>query len=155
MDIYLFILDAYEWLTTNASDSNMVAIGAFLVIVFSVKVLHTIFKTGLYIRRTSRARMRPRMYSAQQKNEGHKRAGNRCEFSSRYGRCKNKAVHADHFYPYSRGGATSMKNFVSACEHHNLSKGAKIPSLVEKSRIEARRAHYFPVGVSVSVGEWA
>jgi len=106
-------------------------------------------------RRRNRVQRHERMFNQQQKHEGHRRAGGRCEFSVGLHRCNRASVHADHFYPYGRGGATSMQNFVAACEFHNLSKGMKMPSSLEKSRIEARRKRYFPILTSEKVGEWA
>lgn len=96
-----------------------------------------------------------RIFSQEQKRLGHARAGHQCEFSVGLSRCPRRSQHADHFFPFSRGGATSMQNFVAACEFHNLSKGAKMPSALDKSRIEIRRKNYFPALTEVRVGEWA
>lgn len=96
-----------------------------------------------------------RGFSASQRRDGFARAGNRCEFDNGMARCKNRAEHADHFYPWARGGATSMNNLVAACAGHNLSKGAKMPSPLLKSRIENRRKRYFPRGANRTAGEWS
>ena len=106
-------------------------------------------------RRRDRAARLGRSFTSEQKALGHRRAGNRCEFSVGMHRCRARSVHGDHFYPFSRGGATTLKNFVAACEYHNLSKGAAMPSTFEKARIEARRKGYFPALTPVQVGEWA
>lgn len=95
-----------------------------------------------------------RLFSAIQKNEGFSRAGGRCEMDGVFFmRCKAKAHHGDHHYPWSRGGSTSMANFVAACARHNTSKGAKIPTAWATMRMEARRRKYFPQGVNVKAGE--
>lgn len=117
-----------------------------------------VFKSARWLFRLTskrRASRTARLFSGEQKHAGHRRAGGRCEFSNGLGRCTNASVEADHFYPYSKGGATSMKNFVASCRAHNRAKSAKIPSSFEKARIEFRRKSYFPTLVSVKVGEWA
>lgn len=95
-----------------------------------------------------------RLFSAVQRNEGFNRAGGRCEMDGLlFTRCKAKAHHGDHHYPWSRGGSTSMANFVAACARHNTSKGAKIPSTWATMRMEVRRRKYFPQGINVKAGE--
>ncbi|WP_458117131.1 HNH endonuclease signature motif containing protein [Arthrobacter sp. D2-10] len=54
-------------------------------------------------------------------------------------RCSRPAEHGDHFYPWSKGGSTSLQNFVAACSRCNRSKGARIPSPSAQRRIERRR----------------
>jgi 5-methylcytosine-specific restriction endonuclease McrA len=126
--------------------------------VIGIAVFIFVTRTVLSVRRAKRkrrAQRTERMFNKAQKDQGHARAGRRCEFSEGLGRCKNRSEHGDHFYPHSRGGATTMKNFVAACSMHNLSKGAKMPSALEKSRIEKRRKRYFPAFTSTKAGEWA
>lgn len=95
-----------------------------------------------------------RLFSAVQKTEGFARAGGQCEMDGVFFlRCRAKAHHGDHHYPWSKGGSTSMANFVAACARHNISKGAKIPTAWATMRIEARRRKYFPQGVTVKAGE--
>jgi len=96
-----------------------------------------------------------RAFSSQQRMDGFVRARGRCEFDNGLLRCKNKAEHADHFYPWALGGATSMRNLVAACSGHNLAKGAKMPSVALKSRIETRRRSYFPASEDITAGEWS
>ncbi|MEV7660488.1 HNH endonuclease signature motif containing protein [Paenarthrobacter sp. NPDC089316] len=82
------------------------------------------------------------------------RAGGQCELESGYGRrCTRAAEHGDHFYPWSRGGATSLRNFVAACGDCNRRKGARIPSPGLHARLERRRASYVGSGDAVPVGE--
>lgn len=90
-----------------------------------------------------------------QLREGHARAGHICEYThTKTGeRCSNRSGEGDHFYPYSKEGATTMKNFVSECKWHNQWKGARL-LLDEKVLIEERRKTYFPTGVDVEVGEY-
>ncbi|GAA4033931.1 hypothetical protein GCM10023063_17250 [Arthrobacter methylotrophus] len=96
-----------------------------------------------------------RLFSAVQRTEGFARAGGQCELDGIFffTRCKGKAHHGDHHYPWSKGGSTSMTNFVAACARCNTSKGAKIPTAWATMRMEARRRKYFPQGVPVKAGE--
>ena len=109
--------------------------------------------------RAARARMTPaqdpqRMYTAEQRAEVFGRAGGRCEYTGLFlGRCRKPAEHTDHLFPWSRGGATTLKNAVASCSRHNLSKGAKILPAWRVRLLVRRRRRYFPAGVDVSVGE--
>lgn len=112
----------------------------------------------LAIRSALRGRKLPtdptRMFTAAQRAEGFTRANNRCELEGWWlTRCKKSAHHGDHHYPWSKGGATSMGNFVAACARCNTSKGAKIAGFLTTQRLEARRRRYFPDGVSVRAGD--
>lgn len=96
-----------------------------------------------------------RMFSANQRRDGFARATDRCEMDGMlWFRCRGTAQHGDHFFPWSKGGATSMQNFVAACAHCNTSKGAKQPSRALRRRISRRRRGYFPAGLTRDAGEW-
>jgi hypothetical protein len=96
-----------------------------------------------------------RYFTAEQKKQGHARAGNQCEYTHTKSRerCPNKSREGDHFYPYSKGGATTLENFVSACEWHNQKKSGDIWER-ERPLIEARREKYFRRGKPVTIGDW-
>nr|WP_246223658.1 HNH endonuclease signature motif containing protein [Pseudarthrobacter psychrotolerans] len=68
-------------------------------------------------------------------------------------RCSRPAEHGDHFYPWSKGGSTSLQNFVAASARCNRTKGARIPSPGQQGRIEPRRRGYVTPYGSVSIGE--
>lgn len=94
-----------------------------------------------------------RFFSQSDRAAGFARAGGRCEMNGFLGlRCRSGAEHGDHHYPHSRGGATTLDNFVAACAHHNLAKSDKVPSKMATRRMERRRQRYFPEGAPVSVG---
>lgn len=88
-----------------------------------------------------------RNFTVNDRINGFSRAGNRCEHFNIFGfRCRARASHGDHHYPYSKGGATILTNFVALCAHHNLSKGSRVPSRLYTNRLERRRRKYFPPG---------
>lgn len=96
-----------------------------------------------------------RAFTAQQRYTGFHRAGRQCEFSTPwFTRCTRTATHADHFFPHTKGGASSLRNLVAACATHNLRKGAKMPHPYTRLAIEYRRRNYFPKGTPVKAGEW-
>ena len=100
-------------------------------------------------------RDRTRIFTADQKRAGHARAGGRCEMEVLPGiRCRGSGTAADHWFPYSKGGATSMANFVSACTWHNLAKSNRCPTRSATARLEARRRRYFPPGEPRDAGQW-
>lgn len=89
-----------------------------------------------------------RAFSAEQRRAGFLRCGGRCEAETLLlGRCRRPAVHGDHWYPHSKGGRTSMRNFAGLCQWHNLSKSSHTPTWWETTRLEWRRRRYFPQGV--------
>ncbi|TDP89537.1 hypothetical protein EDF62_3268 [Leucobacter luti] len=96
-----------------------------------------------------------RAFDSAQRNVGFTRAGHQCEFSTPwFTRCTRTAQHADHWFPHTRGGATSMQNLVAACAPHNLSKGGRQPSALAGFLIAARRRKYFPETLDRKAGEW-
>jgi hypothetical protein len=95
-----------------------------------------------------------RRFNRQHRREGMARAGGRCEMESGFGRrCGRPAEHGDHFYPWSKGGSTSLQNFVAACARCNRAKRARIPSPAQQQRSERRRREYVPSSSSVTAGE--
>jgi 5-methylcytosine-specific restriction endonuclease McrA len=95
-----------------------------------------------------------RRFTRHQRREGMARAGGQCEMESGFGRrCGRSAEHGDHFYPWSKGGSTSLQNFVAACAKCNRAKRANIPSPGQQQRLARRRREYLPSSSSVSVGE--
>ena len=81
------------------------------------------------------------------------RAGNRCEGAAFlvWGRCAEPAIEADHVYPWSRGGPTTLSNGQALCRGHNRRKGAWKPPWWYLLSLEHRRRSYFPPGTEVRV----
>jgi hypothetical protein len=95
-----------------------------------------------------------RRFTRQQRREGMARAGGQCEMEAGFRRrCSRPAEHGDHFYPWSKGGSTSLQNFVAACSKCNRAKGAQIPSPAQQERLERRRLAYVEFEGTVRVGE--
>ncbi|MBB6404212.1 HNH endonuclease signature motif containing protein [Arthrobacter sp. AZCC_0090] len=95
-----------------------------------------------------------RRFTRQQRREGMARADWQCEMEAGFHRrCSRPVEHGDHFYPWSKGGATSLQNFVAACSRCNRAKGARIPSPGQQKRLERRRLVYVDAHELVAVGE--
>ena len=96
-----------------------------------------------------------RLFTAQQRQIGHQRAGKQCEYteSKTRKRCTSVSEEGDHFYPYSKGGETSLTNFVSACKRHNQVKSGNVWEH-ERLVIENRRNDYFSKKYEITVGGW-
>lgn len=118
-------------------------------------VMLALVVTALIIRfRDVRRRDPVRRFTRQQRREGMARAGGQCEMEAGFGRrCSRPAEHGDHFFPWSKGGATSLQNFVAACSTCNRAKGARIPSPVQQARLERRRMAYVLSEDAIRVGE--
>lgn len=96
-----------------------------------------------------------RLFTAGQRRLACRLAQGRCEQESfPFVRCRRVGAHADHWFPWSRGGASTDQNLVWACTRHNLAKSSRIPTAFQTLRLEARRARYFPSDVSPVAGEW-
>lgn len=130
-------------------DSVLAAValpGLLLVVLFIVAVV----VHGRDVRRRDPVRR----FSRQQRREGMARAGGQCEMEAGLRRrCSRPAEHGDHFYPWSKGGSTTLQNFVAACARCNRAKGARIPSPGQQARIERRRRGYVVPESSVCVGD--
>lgn len=106
-------------------------------------------------RETHRRQTDPqRVYTREQREEGMRRCGGRCEHKPLLGRrCTARAAHGDHIYPWSFGGATAMSNLQMLCARHNLAKSNRVPGRLYMWRLERRRRHYFPTDADPHV-EW-
>jgi hypothetical protein len=82
-------------------------------------------------------------------------------YQCRYCGSKSGPFHADHVYPESKGGETSISNLVTACKRCNVKKSAKVglwpkpigyfrqqEELIEASRRKANHNHAKAVGVA-------
>ena len=121
---------------------------------YAVAVVGLLIVVALARRRTEPQRDPDRLFSSAQRRLGHERANNRCEQSVAWlFRCRRPSQHGDHWYPWSKGGATSMTNYAALCARCNLKKSAHIPTLWATKRLERRRRRYFPRNEPVKVGQ--
>ena len=128
------------------------SIAGLTAAVLGLWLLVRLARNGLSVAATKDPR---RAYSSDERKAGFGRAGGRCEFDAWLGlsRCGRAAEHGDHWWPHSRGGATSMPNLVAGCAWHNRSKGATLPTRGQTRRITRRRRRYFPEGIPLVPGE--
>lgn len=87
-----------------------------------------------------------RLFDSKQRKIIHARAGGQCEAKRPlWFRCKRPSEQADHIYPWSKGGATSITNGAALCQPCNGHKSAWVPTRTYIWRLERRRRRYFPV----------
>ena len=149
-----------DWTPLRALAGGLGAIGSFLAanpkfalalfgsVMFVVLVSYLASKVEHNV-----AKDPQRIYSKAQRVQAMNRAGGQCEMEGwLWFRCRKPGEHLDHFFPWSKGGATDMNNCVLACKGDNLRKGAKVPTLGQKIRLERRRRKYFPADQQVEAG---
>lgn len=128
----MFISGRYARMPTTALAVGALAVGCLLLLIL--------------LRSASRAepyRDPQRQFTAAQRRQAFTRAQNRCEMHVWiFFRCRRPAQHADHWVPWSRGGASSMSNLVAACATCNLRKSNKIPGAIATLMLEHRRRSY-------------
>jgi 5-methylcytosine-specific restriction endonuclease McrA len=145
--IEAFFATAVEFFGVLVENSQTVLIAAVAIFALSLVI-------KVYRKFNKPHKDEDRLYSKQDRMIGFARAGGRCEMDGFFWfRCGREAKHGDHHFPHSKGGATTMQNFVAACVRCNTSKGAKVPTFMQTKRIQNRRRGYFPKGVSVIAGE--
>jgi 5-methylcytosine-specific restriction endonuclease McrA len=85
-----------------------------------------------------------RDFTAAQRRHAFARAGGQCEQKHPLlPRCTAAPTHADHIYPWSKGGSTTLGNCQAMCRRHNLAKSSYVPAPVYIHRLENRRRRYF------------
>lgn len=105
---------------------------------------------GLAIARLSKTWRPPldptRLYTPAQRAIITNRAGGRCEAFTFFGRrCREvDGLAADHIWPHTLGGWTSIDNAQALCTYHNSSKGGRAPTRAYIRRLQRRRRRYFP-----------
>ena len=122
--------------------------GVLIIVVILIVVILVMRASG---RGTTQKDPR-RVFTQSQRVEGFTRARNQCEHFNVFGRrCTDAPTHGDHHHPHSRGGATTLSNFVALCARHNLTKSNHIPTHFATRRLERHRQTYFPPGVRTDI----
>lgn len=115
------------------------------------------FRSLIRRKRSDERRDAVRTFTKAQRELGMSQCANRCEGTGVFFRCRYRGqdLHGDHWFPHSRGGATSVKNLVMLCPQCNMRKSAKIPSLAQTFALKLRRKIGFDYESPLSkVGEW-
>lgn len=152
--------DVYEVLDFSDSD-----IPVYILVLICLIVIAVILYIGLeFLRSTHRGigkmihrhidyddRDTPRSYSKSDRDKASRKVGHRCEGGIWF-RCRHtgKDLQGDHWFPHSRGGATTNKNLVMLCRKCNGKKTDHVPDFFATWRLTQRRKKY---GLE-KPGEW-
>lgn len=118
---------------------------------------------GLYISvmrapRDHHRRDSTRLFSEQQKTAAARRCGNRCEGTGIFRRCSSRSrkLQGDHWFPHSKGGATTEDNLVMLCGKCNRRKSDKIPTPIQTWALKYRRQKGmgYPHPIEGELGRW-
>lgn len=146
-----------EELISNNSTVLLFVVFVAMLIVFLSSKIDKFFISIVHMRRSPHRRDPQRVFTQRQKRKASILCGWRCEGTGILGRCDyyGKDLHGDHWYPHSRGGATTEKNLVMLCSRCNRRKSDRIPSRLQTWALRCRRrfGEYRP-GVNSNVGEW-
>jgi len=100
----------------------------------------TSIKRKLSIWRGKRHKDPQRLFTQAQRREIFANCDGRCEYPTfLLGRCRAPATEADHIFPWSLGGQTTIENGSGLCKRHNLHKSNHIPSRRYMRRLRANR----------------
>lgn len=98
-----------------------------------------------------------RVFTAKEKAQMSRQCGNRCEGTGLFFRCRYTGVdlHGDHWYPHSKGGATTMDNLVMLCPQCNRRKSDTIPTSLQTKALSWRRKHHHDYSSKLPTpGKW-
>lgn len=131
-----------------------------VVVLFWLVVNVEKMATGVKHRKLDKAdRDKPRTFTSKEKALASTMCNNRCEGTGIFFRCRYRGIdlHGDHWFPHSKGGATSPENLVMLCPKCNRSKSDHIPSILQTKALNRRRKkhHDYSGSTIVPVGLWA
>ena len=142
---------------------NIMAISLILIIILFILVKLSLFVEEVIIKifhrnKPENRRDINRLYSHNDKVKYSTLCNNRCEGIGIFLRCRHEGndLQGDHWYPYSRGGATTKKNLVMLCPKCNKKKTNHVPTFLQTKAIEFRRKHNMGYNNHIynKPGEW-
>lgn len=142
---------------------NIMAISLILIIILFILVNLSLFIEEVIIKifhrkKPENRRDTNRLYSHSDKIKYSSLCNNRCEGIGIFLRCRHEGndLQGDHWYPYSRGGATTKKNLVMLCPKCNKKKTNHVPTFLQTKAIEFRRKHNMGYNNHIynKPGEW-
>lgn len=145
-----------SFMDTHSSTMVFFIIILFFFLLFLSKIDRAITSLMRW-KRSEHRRDARRVFTRSEKNSAMALCKNRCEGTGVFFRCQHvgKDLHGDHWFPHSRGGATSIVNLVMLCPTCNKRKSDKIPSRFQTWGLRLRRKYgdYLP-GIDTKVGSW-
>lgn len=139
----------------------LISLGLIFALYIMVRLslwLNSTFLLIVHRKRPHESRDAQRVYSGSEKRMGNERAYHRCEGTGYIRRCRYRGsdLHGDHWFPHSRGGATTMRNLVMLCPKCNMKKSAYIPNYLQTHCLRMRRKYgeYDGPGEIMKAGEW-
>lgn len=127
---------------------NIIAISLLIIIILFILLKISLFIEEIIIKifhrnKPDNRRDINRLYSQKTKSKYSQLCKNRCEGIGLLFRCRHVGddLQGDHWYPYSRGGATTKKNLVMLCPKCNRKKTNHVPTFLQTKAIEFRRKH--------------
>jgi len=127
---------------------NIIAITIITLIILFILLKLFLFIEEIVIKifhrnKSDNRRDAHRVYSSAIKEKYSQLCGNRCEGIGLVFRSKHEGhdLQGDHWYPYSRGGATTEKNLVMLCPKCNRKKTNHVPTFLQTNAIRFRRKH--------------
>lgn len=137
----------------------MAVITAFFIFIIAMvasKVGH-FFTVMIHRKKDDTHRDAKRVFTAKEKSQLSTQCGYRCEGTGLFFRCRytGKDLHGDHWFPHSKGGATTMDNLVMLCPQCNRKKSDTIPTSLQTKALSWRRKHHRDYTAQLpSPGKW-
>lgn len=138
---------------------SMLTFTVFFVVVFLAlanKIGH-FFTVIAHNKKDSSHRDVKRVFTAKEKNSISRVCGHRCEGTGLFLRCRYTGtdLHGDHWFPHSKGGATTTDNLVMLCPTCNRKKSDAIPTLLQTKALGWRRKHHHSYKAQLPApGKW-
>jgi hypothetical protein len=118
----LIVHSVVQGLWSAFTSSPLVTVSVVLILVVAM------IRVARQLRWSAVSRDPVRRFGRAERAVIKRRAGERCEHSGVFGRCRvTQNLEADHVHPHSRGGQTTVANGQALCQGHNRAKSARVP----------------------------